>query len=173
MLIVVAAIIVALALELRDSTPRQGAGQPGRKPLPRVADLGALRLRADLPPCPPDGSGPGPQSLRGVMVQCLSDGATVDTARSVAGRPVLLNLWAYWCEPCAQELPALAEYQQRVGNRMTVITVHQDDDAAAALSRLADWGVQAADVAGRPSTRRRGARGTECHAHVGYLAYGR
>ncbi len=141
MLIVVAAIIVALALELRDSTPGRVPGSPGASPTPS-SDLGALRLRAALPPCPPDGSGAGPQSLRGVMVHCLSDGATVDAARSVAGRPVLLNLWAYWCEPCAQELPALAEYQQRVGNRITVITVHQDDDAAAALSRLVDWGVK-------------------------------
>ncbi|MFZ0834133.1 MAG: TlpA disulfide reductase family protein, partial [Mycobacterium sp.] len=80
--------------------------------------------------------------LQGVTVQCLSDGSTVDAARAVAGRPVLLNLWAYWCQPCAQELPALAEYQRRVGDRLTVITVHQDDDAAAALSRLADWGVR-------------------------------
>lgn len=143
MLIVVAAIIVALALELRDTAPGSAPSSPGATtPPPAGADLGALRRRADLPPCRADGSGSGPQSLRGVTVRCLADGATVDTARAVAGRMVLLNLWAYWCQPCAQELPAMADYQKRVGDRLTVITVHQDDDAAAALSRLADWGVR-------------------------------
>lgn len=141
-LVVVAAIIVALALQLRDTAPSSAPSGPSAGAPQGSGDLTALRRRADLPPCPPDGSGPGPQSLRGVTVQCLADGATVDIARAVAGRPVLLNLWAYWCQPCAQELPALAEYQRRVGDRITVITVHQDDDAAAALSRLADWGVR-------------------------------
>lgn len=139
-LIVVAALIVALALQLREKPHPSGPGVTG-PPRPS-ADLDALRRRAALPPCPVDGVGPGPQSMRGVNVQCLADGATVDTARAVAGRAVLLNLWAYWCQPCAQELPAMEEYQRWVGDRLTVITVHQDDDAAAALSRLADWGVR-------------------------------
>lgn len=139
-LIVVAALIVALALQLREK-PRADGPPVAEAPRPS-ADLDALRRRADLPPCRADGSGPGPQSLRGVTVQCLADGAPVDTARAVAGSAVLLNLWAYWCQPCAEELPAMAEYQRRVGDRLTVITVHQDDDAAAALSRLADWGVR-------------------------------
>ena len=36
----------------------------------------------------------------------------------------------------------MAEYQRRVGDELTVITVHQDNDGAAALSRLAEWGVR-------------------------------
>jgi thiol-disulfide isomerase/thioredoxin len=140
-LIVVAALIVALALELREpaaKSERAGVSMPAP---PNAADLTDLRRRAALSPCPPDGSGAGARVLQGVMVQCMGDGAIVDTGRVVAGRTVLLNLWAYWCAPCAVELPAMAEYQRRVGATLTVITVHEDNDAAAALSRLADWRV--------------------------------
>jgi thiol-disulfide isomerase/thioredoxin len=51
-------------------------------------------------------------------------------------------LWAYWCAPCAAELPALAEYQRRVGADVVVVTVHQDENETAALLRLAQLGVR-------------------------------
>jgi thiol-disulfide isomerase/thioredoxin len=142
-LIVVAAIVVALLVELRQPASKTARPNPGvAAPLPGAGDLAALRRLADLPSCPSDGSGPGPPALRGVSVVCLADGTPVDPARVVAGRDVLLNLWAYWCAPCARELPAMAEYQRRVGDELMVITVHQDDDGAAALSRLAEWRVR-------------------------------
>lgn len=143
MLVVVAAILVALLVELRQPTSKTAPANPSvAARLPGAGDLSALRRLADLPPCPSDGSGLGPQALRGVSVVCLADGTPVDPARVVAGRDVLLNLWAYWCAPCARELPAMAEYQRRVGDELMVITVHQDNDGAAALSRLAEWGVR-------------------------------
>ena len=75
------------------------------------------------------------------MVECAGDGTPVDVAQAVAGRPTVLNLWAYWCGPCADELPAMAEYQRRVGPGVTVLTVHQDENETAALLRLAELGV--------------------------------
>jgi thiol-disulfide isomerase/thioredoxin len=60
----------------------------------------------------------------------------------MAGRPVVLNLWAYWCGPCADELPALQEYQRRVGDAVEVVTVHQDENETAGLLRMAELGVR-------------------------------
>ena len=82
------------------------------------------------------------RQLRGITLECVGDGSGVDVARAVAGRTVVLNLWAYWCAPCAEELPAMAEYQRRVGPAVTVLTVHQDENETAALLRLAELGVR-------------------------------
>jgi thiol-disulfide isomerase/thioredoxin len=145
-LAVVAALAVALVLQLRDGSSQTADTRPTTDRQHRDADtpaaLAGPRERANLPPCPPVGSGPGPAALRGVLVECAADGSTVDVARALAGRRVVLNLWAYWCVPCTAELPAMAEYQRRVGPDVMVVTVHQDENEAAALLRLAELGVR-------------------------------
>ncbi|UXA17689.1 TlpA disulfide reductase family protein [Mycobacterium sp. SMC-4] len=103
--------------------------------------LAGPRARADLAPCPAPEGGPGPEALRGVFLECAGDGSRVDVAAALSGRPAVLNLWAYWCGPCADELPAMAEFQRRVGSAITVLTVHQDENEQAALLRLAELGV--------------------------------
>lgn len=146
-LAVVASLIAAFVVALDDNPP--GSGGTTGVPVARShrdADtpeaLAGPRRQADLPPCPAAADNPGPKELRGIVVECAADGAEVDVARALAGRPVVLNLWAYWCAPCAQELPAMADYQRRVGTDVTVVTVHQDENEVAALLRLADLGVR-------------------------------
>jgi thiol-disulfide isomerase/thioredoxin len=145
-LAVLGALTVAFAMELTGGDGRSAdSSEPARR-THRDADsaeaLAGPRRRADLPPCPSDGPGAGPAQLRGVVVQCAADGSQVDVARALAGRIVVLNLWAYWCGPCADELPALQEYQRRVGDGVSVITVHQDENETAALVRMAELGVR-------------------------------
>lgn len=106
------------------------------------AALAEPRARADLQPCPSAAAGDGPTSLRGITLECAGDGSMMDLAPALSGGPVVLNLWAYWCGPCADELPALAEYQRRMGDRVTVLTVHQDENETAGLLRLAELGVR-------------------------------
>lgn len=148
-LAVVAALTAALVAQLRDeSTPTRtpGAAQnaPGRehRDADTPAALAGPRQRAELAPCPAADDGPGPPALRGVTAECAADGSVVDVARALAGRRVVLNLWAYWCAPCAAELPAMAEYQRRAGPDVLVVTVHQDENETAALLRLAELGVR-------------------------------
>ena len=146
-LAVMAALTTALVFSLDDTPPGTG-GAPSTQTARthREADtpeaLAGPRQRADLPPCPAAADNPGPKELRGIVVECAADGANVDVARALAGRPVVLNLWAYWCGPCAEELPAMADYQRRVGSDVSVVTVHQDENETAALLRLAELGVQ-------------------------------
>jgi thiol-disulfide isomerase/thioredoxin len=145
-LVVVAALLVALLVELHDSSHSSVAPptRPGRehRDADTPAALAGLRQRADLSPCPRPGDEPGPTTLRGVTVECAADGSVVDVGPALAGHRVVLNLWAYWCAPCAAELPAMAEYQRRVGSDVMVVTVHQDENETAGLLRLAELGVR-------------------------------
>jgi thiol-disulfide isomerase/thioredoxin len=143
-LAVVAGLVVALAAQLSEHPGPPASQQPSTVPpggeVGGGEELGALRRRAELAPCP-HGRGPGPAGLRGITVGCAADGSAVDVASAVAGQTVLLNLWAYWCAPCRTELPAMADYQRRAGATVTVVTVHTDDNEAAGLQLLADLGV--------------------------------
>lgn len=50
-------------------------------------------------------------------------GKTINTA-SLAGKPVLINLWATWCGPCVAELPTLDKLAGE--GRLRVLTISQD-----------------------------------------------
>ncbi len=145
-LAVVAALTAALVAQLRDNSATTATTRTTADREHRDADtpaaLAGPRERANLPPCPAASSGPGPAAQRGVTVVCAADGSAVDVARALAGRRVVLNLWAYWCAPCTAELTAMAEYQRRVGSDVLVVTVHQDENETAALLRLAELGVR-------------------------------
>lgn len=146
-LVVLVALGTAFWMELRDEpVPQAGTAGQSTARDHRDADtpeaLAAPRARAALPPCPGPGQGDGTAALRGITLECAGDGKPIDVSRALAGRTVVLNLWAYWCGPCADELPAMAEYQRRVGDDVLVVTVHQDENETAALVRLAELGVR-------------------------------
>lgn len=145
-LVVFVALGVAFWRELGDEgssdTPSRQLTARDHRDADTAEALAGPRARADLPPCPGPGPGPGPETLRGVALECAGNGSTVDVARALSGRMVVLNLWAYWCVPCADELPAMAEYQKEMGTAVTVLTVHQDENETAALDRLAELGVR-------------------------------
>lgn len=53
------------------------------------------------------------------------------------GRRVLLNLWASWCKPCLEEMPALAGTQARFGDHAPIVIGIAMDDPVRARSFLA------------------------------------
>lgn len=107
--------------------------------------LGPADFRGSgLGPCPGPSGSPVDQptddqspELRSVQLPCMHDATSVDLSRPV-GRPVVLNLWASWCRPCAQELPAFQRLHDRAGGRLTVIGVNTEDGVDRAVSAAAD-----------------------------------
>jgi len=55
----------------------------------------------------------------------FSDASGKHPLASYQGHYVLLNMWATWCVPCVQELPALAKLKDAVP-KLTVLAVDMD-----------------------------------------------
>jgi thiol-disulfide isomerase/thioredoxin len=44
-----------------------------------------------------------------------------------SGKPLLINLWATWCDPCREEFPDLVKLDAEFKGRVDIITVSLDD----------------------------------------------
>ena len=124
-------VLLVAAVALRDRTPEQSQAAPG-------PDVAALRAQASLEPCP---AGLGPE-LPDLVLPCLGGGPAVDVGSAPPGRPTLVNVWASWCAPCADEVPELVAFHERVGERVGLVGVLTTDEMARGLAFSADFGIR-------------------------------
>jgi cytochrome c biogenesis protein CcmG/thiol:disulfide interchange protein DsbE len=50
-----------------------------------------------------------------------------------ASKPVIVNFWASWCEPCQQETPLLARWYKQQDGHVVLLGLDENDNAASAL----------------------------------------
>ncbi|HET7670092.1 MAG TPA: TlpA disulfide reductase family protein [Burkholderiales bacterium] len=105
------------------------------------------------------------------------------TLADFRGRVVLLNIWATWCAPCREEMPALDRLQAQLGGPgFEVLAVSVDQQGPEVARRFfADVGIKSlafyidrsakaafqANVAGLPATLLIDAEGREIGRHLG------
>ncbi|HVI25829.1 MAG TPA: TlpA disulfide reductase family protein [Xanthomonadaceae bacterium] len=64
------------------------------------------------------------------------DGATQAVPGTWAGRPLLINVWASWCGPCIEEMPALEAFSREQGDKGVQVVGIALDDADAVRAFL-------------------------------------
>jgi cytochrome c biogenesis protein CcmG/thiol:disulfide interchange protein DsbE len=54
--------------------------------------------------------------------------------QSMANRPVIVNFFASWCEPCQKETPLIARFYRASGGRPAIIGIDVNDSASKAMN---------------------------------------
>jgi cytochrome c biogenesis protein CcmG/thiol:disulfide interchange protein DsbE len=72
----------------------------------------------------------------------LFDGSTFTLSDALAsGQPVVVNFWASWCGPCADEAAVLQDAARRTAGQVTFVGVNVQDTDADAQAFMQKYGV--------------------------------
>lgn len=123
---VIAAILIAVIAVAGVSQLRVGGGS--EEASPSEASQQEVPQR---PECPAS-------TVAGVRLECLGGAATGKPADEGVA---VVNVWAWWCEPCRAELPYLQDVADTHPD-WRVVGVHADKNAANGAAFLNDLGVE-------------------------------
>ncbi|MGO2612340.1 TlpA family protein disulfide reductase [Corynebacterium flavescens] len=130
-------VVIAAASLLSGHSQRSGENREpaqGNEASPSTGALGGEDGEvASRPDCP---AGP----VAGVDLDCLGG---QDSLPSADEGITVVNLWAWWCEPCRTELPLL-EQAAKAHTDWQVVGVHADRDARKGAAFLNDRGIDLA-----------------------------
>ena len=91
------------------------------------------------------GSGaPAPQNLgpaKNFTLGVLGHPGRQLSLQSMAGRPVIVNFFASWCQPCQKETPLIARFYRAGHGRVAIIGIDVNDSAAKATAFVRHSGV--------------------------------
>ncbi|MFT3863101.1 MAG: TlpA disulfide reductase family protein [Solirubrobacterales bacterium] len=100
------------------------------------------------------GSGSDDRQAPPLPTKALQEPA-VDLA-SLRGKPALIDFFASWCDPCAEEAPTLRKLSEAIGDKATIVAVDWDDAGGAARAFVRRHGLEVP----RPRRHLRRGRGT-------------
>lgn len=129
--IVAVVAIAAPALFDSASVGREDSARVSPTDAPADAPEPVVALAA-RPDCPGE-------EIAGVELGCLGEAESGEGEAS-ADSPAVINLWAWWCAPCREELPLFDELAQRRPD-LVVAGVHADEHAGNGAALLEELGV--------------------------------
>lgn len=83
---------------------------------------------------------PAPVKYRAPELALTTLGGSTATLADFQGQVVLVNLWATWCEPCKEEMPALQAYHNKhAAEGFSVIAINDGDPTADVLKFVEEF----------------------------------
>lgn len=80
---------------------------------------------------------PAPQfELRGPA------GGGAHSLAAYAGKVVIVDFWATWCQPCKQSFPAYQKLVQQLNGELVVVAISQDDDDTGISAFVSETGAK-------------------------------
>jgi len=140
---------------ISDNPAGQGSSSQGdARDSSEGADSPASNPTTGRPACPTAGADTAANSTEGsgrsddansplgsVTLPCLGNSASKADAqplsRNLVGKPTVINLWAFWCQPCKKELPIVDKVAQS-HPEWNVVGVHADKNGDAGVGVLSD-----------------------------------
>jgi cytochrome c biogenesis protein CcmG/thiol:disulfide interchange protein DsbE len=112
------------------------AGSSDRAPKQASGALSLAEVSKPLPGAPPELA-----ALRKRVNELDPGGAKAFDAqlRALRGHPVVVNMWASWCEPCRFELPFLQREALARGKQVAFLGINVNDAKDAAEQRAAQF----------------------------------
>jgi cytochrome c biogenesis protein CcmG, thiol:disulfide interchange protein DsbE len=178
-------VLVALVLAAcsGDRVPSSEPGLPvASAPTAAPSELAAQKKDARILDCPQSDphAAPVDSGLPDLTLGCLGGGRQVRLA-GLRGQPMMINVWAQWCEPCQDEAPFIAEVAKANDSKLVILGVDYDDprpDRAIEFARVLGWRFpQLVDqdralsgplqITGPPQTFFVRADGTIAYRHIG------
>jgi len=177
-----AAVAAVLVLAACGGAPPQSEPPMPNAPVITPGELEQAKKAAKIEDCPESDptvavATPG---LPDVVLSCLGGGREVRLA-GLRGQPMMINIWAQWCQPCQEEAPYIAEVANAGDSDLMILGIDYEDprpDRAIEFARVLGWRFpQMVDqdkvlagplqIAGPPQTFFVRADGTIAGRHVG------
>ncbi len=116
------------------------SGDTGMSRLPAPAATASVDVGA-VPACPAVRRvAPRADGLPPLRLPCLGAGPAVRLS-DLRGTPMVLSVWAAWCQPCAEEVPRFAALHRSLGDRVRFFGVQYKAPRRFGLSAAKDFGV--------------------------------
>jgi cytochrome c biogenesis protein CcmG/thiol:disulfide interchange protein DsbE len=116
-----AVVVVAGAGSGDDGSGGQASDEPGELELASEGEL--------------------PESVHAVRLGSLDGGPERSLHELMDGRPIVVNFFASWCQPCIEEMPAFEQAHQALGDDVAFVGMALRDQPANAREIVATTGV--------------------------------